>query len=412
MYSVKEAQQIILASVKILGTEKIGILDTLGRVLAEEVVARQDQPPWNNSAMDGIAGRWEDVQYASKQNPVTLKLTGKITAGELPACPLGPCEAILIMTGAPMPSGADTVVKIEDVYRSDSEAKILTSVKKGEHIRNRGENIIEGQVVLIPGMELRAAQVGMLATVGRSMVMVFRRPRVAIMATGDEVADLDEPLDERKIFNSNSYAVGAQVRESGGVPFLLGIARDSKKALKEKLSDVRWADLLLISGGVSMGDYDYVREVLKELGSEFKFWRVGMRPGHPVVFGHLNDLPFFGLPGNPVSTMVAFEQFVRPSLRKLQGFSTFFLPVVEARLSEAWENKPGRTHFVRAVLSQEGAGFTVCGTGPQGSGILNSMVKANGFIVLDEKTERVEAGEWVKVQPFGGHLSYRDDPGF
>ncbi len=413
MYSVTEAQQIILSTVETLGTEKVGILDALGRILAEEVVARRDHPPWDNSAMDGVAVRSEDVQGASEgRRPVVLKLVEKVPAGELPTQPVGRGKAILIMTGAPIPSGADAVVRIEEVRRAGDEATIARPVKPGENIRVRGENVRANQVVLIPGTELRAAEVGMLATLGRSLVTVYRRPRVAILATGDELAELDEPLGDRKIYNSNSYTVFSQVQEAGGIPVLLGIAPDDPESLKGKVSEACLADVLIICGGVSMGDYDYVRPVLKELGAEFKFWRVKMRPGHPVVFGLLRDRPFFGLPGNPVSVMVAFEQFVRPLLRKLGGYGSYYLPVIEVRLAEPITNKPGRTHFVRALLSEEAGEMVVRATGPQGSGILHSMVKANALIILDEKMEKVEAGERVKVQLLGGQLSYRKDPGF
>lgn len=412
MYSVTQAQELILSSVQPLGAERVGILEALGRVLAEVVMARRDHPPWDNSAMDGVAVRWEDIRSAPKESPVTLRLVEKVPAGEAATRPVGPGEAILIMTGAPIPSGADTVVRIEGTRRTGSEVQILAPVSRGEDIRLRGENIREGEAVLTQGMELRAAQIGMLATVGRSMVRVFRRPRVAILVTGDELADLDEPLDAQKIYNSNSYAVFAQVREAGGIPLLLGIARDHPEALKEKLSEAVSSDLLLISGGVSVGDYDYVKPVLKELGAEIKFWRVRMRPGHPVVFGLLRGQPFLGLPGNPVSTMVAFEEFARPMLRRLAGYPTYFLPVMEAALQEPLTNKPGRTHFVRGILTQEGAAAMVRSTGPQGSGILKSMTQANALIVLDEKTEKVEAGEKVKVQLLGGGLPYRENPGF
>ena len=281
---------------------------------------------------------------------------------------------------------------------------IFKAAGLGENIRKSGEDVKKGDRVISKGDTIRPAEVGMLASVGRSFVSVYQRPLVAILCTGDELVDVDGELDEVRIISSNSYTLAAQVKECGAIPVQLGIAKDRKEEIEEKLRQGMRADVLISSAGVSVGDYDFVKDVMKNLGLEMAFWKVAMKPGKPLAFGTIREKPVFGLPGNPVSSMVSFEQFIRPSLLKMMGYRQIFRPVVEAVLQEDVEKKPGRRHFIRAFVSfKEGSYFTTT-TGDQGSGILRSMVKANGLIIIPEDQEIVRAGERVKVQLLDANL--------
>jgi len=398
MISVEEALDQILSRIGPLGFEKISILEALGRVCAEIVLASRDIPAFDNSGMDGYAVRSEDVREASSNRPVQLEVVGDLPAGFRWEKRLEKGKVVRIMTGAPIPEGADTVVPLEDTREKDGFISIFEAVAPGHYIRRAGEDVKRGDPVISTGELIRPAEVGMLASVGRSFVSVYQRPLVAILCTGEELVDVDGDLEGVKIVSSNSYTLAAQVMDCGAVPIQLGIARDRKEEIKEKLLQGLRADMLISSAGVSVGDYDFVKDALIDLGMGMVFWKVAIKPGKPVVFGTIQGKPVFGLPGNPVSSMVSFEQFVRPAILKMMGHRQVFRPVIEAILKEDVRKKPGRRHFIRAFVSFENNRYVASVTGPQGSAILKSMVKANGLVIIPEDQEMVRAGERVKVQ--------------
>ena len=398
MISVEEALKKILFRIHPLGLEKVSILEALGRVIGEDIFATGDIPPWDNSGMDGYAVRWEDVQDVSPDQPSRLEVIGDLPAGFVSSNVLRKGQAIRIMTGAPIPEVADTVVPVEDTEKDGVFVLILKVSGRGDCIRKAGEDVKRGDRVVSSGDLIRPAEVGMLASLGRSFVSVFQRPQVAILCTGEELVDVDEALGGARIVSSNSYSLAAQVRDCGAVPIQLGIAKDRREDIEKKIRQGLRADVLISSAGISVGDYDFVRDVLKDLGMEMVFWKVAMKPGKPLVFGTIGRSPVFGLPGNPVSSMVSFEQFVRPSLLKMMGHRKLFRPVIEAILKEDIHKEPGRRHFIRGFVSFERDHYSATTTGDQGSGILKSMVKANGLVVVPEDREWVKAGERVKVQ--------------
>jgi molybdopterin molybdotransferase len=398
MITVEEALDQILSHIQPLGFEKVSLLEALGRVIAEDIYADRDIPPLDNSGMDGYAVRSEDLQNASSDHPVRLEVIEDLPAGFLSKKKVQKGQAIRIMTGAPIPKGADTVVPVEDTEQDDQFVLIHTILPRDENIRKAGEDVKKGERVISRGDLIRPSEVGMLASVRRSFVSVFQRPLVAILCTGEELVDVDGNMDEVKIVSSNSYTLAAQVKDCGAIPIQLGIARDRKQEIEDRLRHGIRADVLIASAGVSVGDYDFVKDALKDLGMEMIFWKVAMKPGKPLAFGKIQGKPVFGLPGNPVSSMVSFEQFVRPSLLKMMGHRQLFRPVIEAVLKEDIQKKPGRRHFIRASVSFERDHYAVRVTGAQGSGILRSMVRANGLIVIPEDREKVKAGEVVKVQ--------------
>jgi molybdopterin molybdotransferase len=398
MITVDEALDKILSNIYPLGVEKVSSLDALGRVIAEDIYANRDIPPLDNSAMDGYAIRFEDVQKASSNNPIRLEVIEDLPAGFISKKKVEGGKAIRIMTGAPIPKGADAVIPVEVTKKEDGNVLILKAAAMGENIRKSGEDVKKGDRVISRGDTIRPAEVGMLASVGRSFVSVYQRPLVAILCTGDELVDVDGELDEVKIISSNSYTLAAQVKDCGAIPIQLGIAKDRKEEIEERLRQGTRADVLISSAGVSVGDYDFIKDVMKNLGMEMIFWKVAMRPGQPLAFGTIVGKPVFGLPGNPVSSMISFEQFVRPSLLKMMGHRQLFRPVIEAILKEEIKKIVGRRYFIRGSVSFEKGEYFVTTTGEQGSGILRSMVKANGLIVIPEDQEIVRAGEKVKVQ--------------
>lgn len=398
MIPVDEALNKILSHTSLLGAERVSLLDALGRIMAEEIYAARNIPPVDNSAMDGYALRAEDVRKASPEHPVQLRVIEDLPAGSLPTQTVGKGKTTRIMTGAPIPKGANAVVPVEMTKKEEGFVLIFHTTGQGENIRKSGEDVKRGDRVLSKGDRVRPAEVGMLASVGRAVVSVYQIPLVAILCTGDELVDVDGDLDGAKIVSSNSYTLAAQVKECGAVPLQLGIAKDDKQDIEEKFHQGIRADVLISSAGVSVGDYDFVKDVMKRLGMEMIFWKVAMRPGQPLAFGTIGGKPVFGLPGNPVSSMISFEQFVRPLLLKMMGCRHIFRPVVEAILKEDIKKMAGRRYFIRGSLSLEKDEYVVTTTGEQGSGILRSMVKANGLIVIPEDREIVRAGEKVKVQ--------------
>ncbi len=403
--ALTHAQEIVLNAAAPLGCEKVGLLDALGRILGEDIVAPRDNPPWSNSAMDGFAVRWEDIRKEHEiTKPAELTIVEDVQAGQVATKAVGPGEAIRIMTGAPIPGGADTVVRVEYTEPSATSVRVFQPEPRYANIRPRGEDVREGECIIPKGTQLRPAELGMLAILAKSFVLVYQRPRVAILATGDELADLDEKFDEHKIINSNSYGIAAAVQEAGGIPLLLGIARDSHESLKEKIAQGLGCDVLVLSGGVSMGDYDFTKAVFAELGADMHFWKLAIRPGQPLAFGAIRGVLAFGLPGNPVSSMVTFEQLVRVAIMKMGGHRQWARPVVQAEFQEQFSKRPDRRHFLRGILERKNGTLTVRTTGPQGSGMLTSMVKANGLIDIPEDIETVQPGDTVRVQVLSGNF--------
>jgi molybdopterin molybdotransferase len=366
---------------------RIPLDDALGAVLAEDIVSRLDIPSWTNSAMDGYAARAEDVRGASQAAPKRLRVIEQIPAGSFPALPLTQGTCARIFTGAPLPEGADSVIRQEDTDLGAETVSIVSDRDAGVNIRRKGEDILKGTTALIEGTELSPAAIGVLASLAVATPMIYRRPRVGILGGGDEIVDIDQPdliLNGQKIASSNTHTLMALVRQAGGEPVHLGIARDTPESLREHLLPARECDLLVTSAGISVGEHDHLRTVMAELGAELKFWRIRMRPGAPVGFGLLGDLPWIGLPGNPVSTMVTFELFVRPAIRKLAGRRLPFRRAVTVRLAERITVVPRVQHFLRATVTHSETVSEARLTGPQGSGILTSMLKANALLLIPE----------------------------
>ncbi|MFA6121608.1 MAG: gephyrin-like molybdotransferase Glp [Sideroxydans sp.] len=396
---VSEAQQVIIDAVSAMSVERVALAQSLGRVLAEDVCANRDQPPYDVSAMDGYALRSADVANA----PVTLEIIEDIKAGDMPSKTVQAGQCARIMTGAPVPQGADAVLRVEDTQSMlPNIVQINCSVKQGNDIRYRGESMRDGEVVLSAGTEIVPGVVGMLAMVKAATLNVYRQPRVAILSTGDELEGLNDAFDANKIPDANSYALMAQVQSLGIQPVLLGIARDEPEELRRYLQMGLQYDVLLVSGGTSVGVHDYVRPMLEALGVQMKFWRVAMKPGHPMAFGSTDTTFVFGLPGNPVSSMVCFEQFVLPALRRMMGCSRLHRRTLSARLTHDVKHKHTRTEFVRVTLHQEDDDYAVTSTGAQGSGILPSMAKADGLMIVPASSQGLMAGEQVRVQLLDG----------
>ena len=396
---VEEAASVILSRVSPVEAETVSVTEARGRVLAEEVESAISHPAWDNSAMDGYAVRSQDVSSASEDTPAVLRVIEDIPAGEFPSRAVGPGQAIKVMTGAPVPEGADGVTRVE-YTRPGPEPdtiQVVESRDAGRNIRRKGEDMRVGDSPLAAGTVLRPAEVGVLAMLGQPTVSVYRKPRVGILSTGNELADFDE-LElvhaGKRIMNSNSYALAAQVEEAGAEPLLLGIARDDRDSLREHLERARDCDALITSAGLAVGEHDYVKEVLDDLGMEFLFYRVRMRPGSPFTFGLLNGSPVFALPGNPVSAMVTFEVLVRPALRKMLGRSDLQRPWNAVRLAEPVSTRGWLTHFYRARLERrQDGGWAARLTGPQGSGILTSMALADALIRIPPDADLSEGAE-------------------
>lgn len=412
MISVEEALKSILDSISPLGLEKVNVLDALGRVIGEDIYAGRAIPPKDHSAMDGYALRSVDARGTSPGNPVILDVIDEIPAGAIPKRRIEAGQAARIMTGAPLPEGADAVVRMEDTRQEEERVVLLAEARKGQDIRHAGEDVRIGEKVISRGEIIRPAEVGMLASLGRSSIFIYQRPLIAIVATGDELVDIDEPPSPWKIVGSNSYTLAALVRECGGMPIQTGIAKDRREDLLERFRAAMRADLILSSGGVSAGDYDLVKEIMKEAGNRMQFWQVAMKPGRPLAFGSLGDVPIVGLPGNPVATAVCFEQFIRPAILKMMGHENLFRRTVRARLGEDIKKKKGTRHFIRANIQRDGENYVVVTTGRQGSGIPKSMVRANGLIVLPEEATIVRRGSTVTVQLLDDSLERMPAPGY
>ncbi|MDQ2930344.1 MAG: molybdopterin molybdotransferase MoeA [Gemmatimonadota bacterium] len=401
MFTVSDAVARIVAGIEPLGVERVALLDALGRVLATPVISPLTLPAWDNSAMDGYALRAADVEGATAEKPVSLTVLETVAAGAFPSRAVEAGSCTRIMTGAPLPEGVDTVIRLEDTDGGIERVSIRSDRDAGRNIRHRGEDITTGTRVLDCGQPIGAAQIGVLASVGASSVDVYRQPRVAFFGSGDEIVDLDrfsEALDGKKIVTSNSYTLHSLIRLNGGIPVNLGVARDDPKDIRARIDRAVGCDLLITSAGISAGEFDYLRPVLAEAGVTLDVWKVRMRPGAPLGFGWLAKMPWIGLPGNPVSTMVTFELFVRPVMRRMLGHTRLFRRPIPVTLEEPVKIGAALTHFLRAIVSVQANGtLSARLTGPQGSGILTSMSVANALLVIPEERPRVEAGETVNA---------------
>ena len=393
-HSFESAISMILESVTVLPPEPASLLDVVGLVIAEDIRAPWDMPRWNNSAMDGFAVRAEDCVSG---RPLTID--GYIPAGSsADGVGVKPGMAVKIMTGAPAPAGCDAIIPIEETEEKEGKLVITGQVNRGDHLRVRGEDVSQGELVIAAGTVLRPAEINMLASFGYQTVAVFRRPKVAILSTGDELVEPGEEVGPGQIFNSNDYSIAAAVRELGAEPLLLGIARDNSESLVEKINAGLQADGLITTAGVSMGDRDLVCEVLDALGVERRFWQVDIKPGRPTAFGLKNGKPVFSLPGNPVSSMITFEQFVRPALLKMMGHHRVIKPLIKVIMQETINKKPGRVQFLRVRVIDDGKQLLASSSGDQNTGILRTLLRANGIAVLPADREQVMAGEEVDVQ--------------
>ena len=410
--SLTEALDVILANVLPCEPETINLDDALGRTLTADITSPIDHPPWDNSAMDGYAVRAEDVTECSRESPARLRLIEKVPAGGFPQHAVTAGTAIRIMTGAPIPEGADSVIRVEHTEAgSDEVVNVFNDADAKRNIRPKGEDVRQGDVAVARGTVLRPAEIGFLATVGAARVQVARKPRVAILSTGDELTELndfDEVRAGRRIVNSNSHALAAAVRACGGEPVVLGIARDERSSLREKLRAGLQADMLVTSAGASVGEHDLVKDVLEELGMETAFWRVHVRPGSPFSFRRIGDVAVFGLPGNPVSALVTFELFVKPAIRRALGRQAVYSRTVRVRVGERITTKGALTHFLRVRLERGQAPGGPPGwgqppapiarlTGPQGSGMISSIARADGLLVVPEDVHELPAGSEADV---------------
>jgi molybdopterin molybdotransferase len=412
--SAAEAALKILAEIRPQPSLRIPLDDALGSVLADDVVSPLNIPPWTNSAMDGYAARSEDVRGATTNKPVRLKVIEQLPAGSFPRRSIGSGECARIFTGAPLPEGADSVIRQEDTDLGGEIVSIFKDRDVKVNVRLAGEDIPKGSTVLRAGVALGAAQLGVLASIAVAHPLVYRRPRVAILASGDEIVDVDQPeeiLAGRKLASSNTHTLLALVRQSGGEPVNLGISADTPDSLRQHLQSALDCDLLITSAGISVGEHDFVRQVLEELGGELRFWKLRMRPGAPVGFGLLSGVPWIGLPGNPVSTMVTFELFVRAAIRKMMGHPLPFRRTVAVRAAEPISVKPKLQHFLRGVVSRSNNGFEARLAGPQGSGILTSMVRANALLIVPEGQFDTPPGATLQALMLDDPV-HQEGPGF
>jgi molybdopterin molybdotransferase len=401
MVSFEEARNIILESVETVGTERVHLTEATGRILSGDMDAPWDLPLWDNSAMDGYAVRRQDCMAA----PCRLRVTGFLPAGaKADGIQVEEGGAVRIMTGAPIPAGCDAVVPVEETDDGQLEVTLREPVKKGQHIRFRGEDVASGVIFVRSGTRIGPPQVNMLAGFGIALVPVYIRPTVAILSTGDELVELGITPGAGEIINSNTLSLAAAVQEAGCIPRIIGIARDNRESHLEKLSEGLKADVLITSAGVSAGDCDLVRDILEELGAEQKFWKVGIKPGGPTAFAMYGTTPVFSLPGNPVSTMITFEELVRPALLRMQGHQRVLRPLFKAVMREALPKKPGKAQIVRLRLEKEGGRWYATSAGNQQTAILKTMVDAQALAVLPAESSGAVAGDEVDVHFYGNHI--------
>ena len=408
MISVREALDLVCAAAPVLGPERVGLAAALGRVAAEEVVSTRSVPAAANSAMDGYAVRHADVTHGG----VRLRIVAVEPAGTVVTVAVEAGTAVKLFTGSVIPSGADSVVRVEDTEERDGEVVVRTPPRRGANVRGAGEDIRPGQVVVAAGTALGPADLGVLASVGRATVVVHRRPRVAIVSTGTELVEVDEPPGPAQVVNSNAYTLTAAVREAGGEAAVLPIVRDERAAVRAALAEALRADVLLTSGGVSVGELDFVRDELDALGVERLFWKVAQKPGKPLTFGRRGTGLVFGLPGNPVSALVCFYLYVRPALRRLHGHRRLHLPVVEATLATGVRKTPGLTEFVRVRLEPDGEALVAHAFPSQSSGVLTSLGGGAGLLVGPAAEVELGAGTRHRVIVLAESMLARDAPPF
>jgi molybdopterin molybdotransferase len=410
--TVEAAVRLVLKQISPLAAEEVPILRANERILHENVRANRKVPPFANSAMDGFAVCWQDVARASGTEPILLRILEEVPAGYVARYRLRQGTAIKIMTGAPVPPGADTIVRVEYTEPLAGQVRILKTDGAGSHIRKAGEDIEKGQTILARGKRITPADVGLMASVGKSRVKVYRRPAVGLISTGDELLNVEDPPQPGKIVNSNSYTLAAAVEETGAVPYVLGIVRDKRKSLAAAFKKAIRYDVVMISGGVSVGDYDFVKEALEDVGVRMQFWKVAQRPGHPMAFGRIGNTPVFGLPGNPVSSTVSYILYARPALLKMMGCKKLFLPVVQAILEHDIKKSRGMKEFIRCRLRRENGQPLVSSTGTQSSGVLRSLSLAHGLIVGNEEQIILEKGSRVPVILLNHHDLLQAEMGF
>jgi molybdopterin molybdotransferase len=404
LLSVAEARTRLLSAFSVVEKDNVPLIQATGRVLCNDIVSEIDLPNFHNSSMDGFAVRSIDVRNASSVNPISLSIVADIPAGKIIDTPIDHSKAARIMTGAPMPPGADAVVPIEDTdqyrhhtgYESPYLVHIYRPVQPGEFIRLKGQDVSRGDVVLKTGVKLRPQDIGYLAMLGMSEVSVFRKPRVAIMSTGDELLPVGVPIEPGKVYDSNAFTLSALVERDGGIPIYFGTATDQEEAIRELMEKAvsQGVDLILSTAGVSVGAFDYVRRVVEQFG-KLSFWRVNMRPGKPLLFGHYHEIPFFGLPGNPVSAFMGFEVFVRPALLKLIGISETQYPVIRFKLLESVESD-GRESYLRAIVTFQEKNWVARLAGHQGSGNFRSLVQANALLIIPSGVKSLPVGSEVE----------------
>jgi molybdopterin molybdotransferase len=398
MLTVQAARERVLTAIEPLSPVDVPVGDALGLVLARDVVAPEALPRFSNSAMDGYAVRADDVVMASENEPVELSVVGEVRAGSPGDVEVAPRTSVRIMTGAPIPPGADAIVPVELTSEHDGRIRIVESVAVGRHVRPAGEDVAEGGVLVRAGTELSPGELAVLAAAGASPLPLRRGPRVAVLVTGDELVPPEASPGAGQIRDSNSIALRTLVAQAGGEPLPFPVVEDDRQAVREALGRAAdLADLIVTSGGVSVGGYDFIKEIVEELGS-IELWRVAMQPGKPVVLGRVGSRPLLGLPGNPVSVHVAFEQFVRPAIRKLRGCRSLLRPTVAARLTETVRKPPGRLHFVRVRLDASGEEWTATPTGPQGSHIQSSLVECHGVARFGVDETNLDEGSTVVVE--------------
>ncbi|MEA3466175.1 MAG: gephyrin-like molybdotransferase Glp [Thermodesulfobacteriota bacterium] len=403
MLSFEQARQTILDNITPLGSEQVSLLDGADRILAQDFCATQPMPAWDNSAMDGFAVRYEDCTPGA-----VLTIADYIPAGTTSDLSVAAGTATRIMTGAGVPAAANAIIPFEDTEECDNTIRISQPVRRGDHIRVRGEDIAQGELILHQGDRLRSAEIALLASFNQTQVSVYRQPSVAIIATGDELVEPGAIPAAGQIIDSNSFALAADLKKIGVKPLLLGIASDTLKSHRAKLELGLTADAIITSAGISAGDCDLVREVLDLLGVKPVFWKVNIKPGRPTAFALNGNKPVFSLPGNPVSTMLTFEELVKPALLKMMGHRVVIQPTFKAIITKDAKRRSDRTRFLRVQVTGEPHNYQVCSAGNQETGILKTMIKANGLAILAPGLDCVKAGTTVNVHWIGDPPCHRD----
>ena len=398
--SVNEALNIILKHSHATSTEKVFLNDSLNRVIAENILAPYNIPYFDNSAMDGYAIKSEDTKNASENAPAKLKIVDEIPAGKLDEITLKSGEAVKIMTGGIIPSGADAVARVEITKREKDFVHIFEYVKKEKDLRKSGEDVKKDSLTIKKDTLITPAIMGMLAALGRAFIKVYRKPVVSVIVTGDEILDIDEPYIPGKIRNSNGFTLLGLLKQFNITPFITEIVKDDKDALIDTIKSCLNSDIILSTGGVSMGDYDFIKDIVPALGFEPLFWRVRVKPGKPLFFAKKDKTLYFGIPGNPVSTMSTFYNFILPCIKKMNNIPNIDLFTLQAITTENIKRKDLRSEFLRGILTRKDDKFYVKTTGSQGSGILSSMIKGNCFIYIEEGVDDIKKGSKVTVKLF------------